>query len=202
MRDGMWRPLAGVTALAALTVVPGVAAAQPVDPTIVTEAEGHWLALASFGLVTLMGALFLFRAGARVDRAVDATFAQPIVAIVYGGMAFAMVVFTSLYATYLLSQVGLVDTRFAYLVVVILVGGASALAGFGYAVVGTLLTDIQGARRPWQGLLLGATISALGWLALPFLWALLAWLGVAAIGIGGSTREWVHRDPTAAIDAA
>jgi MFS family permease len=68
------------------------------------------------------------------------------------------------------------------------------LAGLGFAVVGTLVTDVRGRRRPWQGLVLGAIISAVGWLLLPFLGGVLAWVLVASFGIGGPTREWFHSD--------
>lgn len=185
-----------VATLASLAFVPGGAVAQPVGPTTLAEAPRITLALASVAVVVLVGGGFLGWSSAFVDRAVDDTMAKPAVAIVYGLLAFVLVVFAGFYANDLLSRVGLAGTPLGYVALAILVVGVLAVGSLGYLVVGTVLTDLYGDRRPWPGLLVGASISAACWLALPLAAAAPAWVVVAAVGVGGTTRTWVHSERT------
>lgn len=145
-------------------------------------------AAASFTLVLVFGGVLPYRHGDYVDRAVDASLDRPRSAVVYGLMSFGLVVFAGGYASSQLARLsGLLAAALG------LAGlAALVLAGFGFLVVGTLVTEIRGSRRPWQGLVLGAGISAVGWLFLPPLWALAVWILIAAFGVGGPTREWLH----------
>lgn len=65
----------------ALGILPGVAAAQPVDPGAFAEASGAVRAAASFALVLLVGGGLLYRYGEFVDRSVDASMDRPHVAV-------------------------------------------------------------------------------------------------------------------------
>jgi len=180
--------------LAALAWLPGATAGQPVDASAVVELPGPARAVGSFLLVLLFGGGLRYRYGGFVDRSVDACMDRPGVAVVYGLMAFGFVAFAGGYASSQLSQLPVGSVPLATVAVTVAGFVALVLAGLGYAVVGTLVTDVRGRRRPWQGLVLGATISAVGWLFLPFLGGVLAWVLVASFGIGGPTREWFHSD--------
>lgn len=179
-------------AAAALGALPGVAAAQPVDTGALAGASGAVRAAASFGLVLLVGGGLLYRYGEFVDRSVDASMNRPHVAVVYGAMAFGLVALVGGYAVSQLARAGLGGTG-----LVLAGGGAAALVGLvlaalGFLVLGTLITDLRGNRRPRHGLVLGAALGAAGWLLLPLVGGALAWLLLAAFGIGGPTRRWFH----------
>jgi MFS family permease len=164
---------------------------QPVDPATLAGTPGAAWAAASFALVLLFGGGLLYRYGSFVDRSVDASMDRPYVAVAYGVMAFGLVAFVGGYAASQLIRVGVGGTGLLLVVVgVVLV--ALVLGALGFLVVGTLVTDVQGRRRPWYGLVLGAALSAVGWLLLPLVGGGLAWVVLAAFGIGGPTRLWFH----------
>lgn len=184
------RPVVGRRSVrVVLAFLPGTASAGPVDPTGLAEASGAVRAAASFALVLLFGGVLLYRYRGFVDRSTDASFERPRVAVVYGLMAFGLVAFGGVYVFSQLARLGgtvsLVGLGAMALV-------ALTLASLGFAVVGTLITDVQGRRRPWHGLVLGAGISSVGWLLLPPLGGLLAWILIASFGLGGPTRKWFH----------
>lgn len=183
--------------LATFAPLPGTAPAQSVAPTVLTAAPGAVWAAASFALVLSFGGVLLHRHGGYVDRSIDASLERPRVAVAYGLMAFGLVVFAGGYAASQLARLGGTLSAAALGLAGLV---ALVLASLGYLVVGTLLTEVRGSRRPWHGLVLGAGISAVGWLLLPLAWALVAWIFLAAFGVGGPTREWFHTprrvDPT------
>lgn len=190
-------------ALAWLATVPGVATAQPLDPSAVVETSGPVRGVGSFLAVLLVGGVFLYLYRGFVDRSTDAVMERPGVAVLYGLVAYLIVGFLGVYALDLVLRLGVSNTPIALVAPVIPVTGVLVLAGLGFAVVGTLITDLQGNRRPWRGLVLGAAISAATWVVLPPLVAFLAWAGVAAFGIGGTTRRWVHasRDVESGVES-
>jgi hypothetical protein len=175
-----------------LWVVPGNVAAQPLEPVTLAEAPGVVWATASFLLVLLFGGALQYRYDGYVDRSVDAALDRPRIAVVYGLMAFGFVLFAGGYASSQVARIGGVGDTLSMAALGAAGLVALVLAGLGFVVVGTLLTEMRGARRPWHGLVLGAGISAVGWLVLPLLGGLAAWVILAAFGIGGSTREWFH----------
>jgi len=199
MRRGGYGRL--LTTLVALAWLPGATAGQPVDPSAVVELPGPARALGSFLLVLLFGGLLRYRYGGFVDRSVDASMERPGVAVIYGLMAFGFVAFAGAYASSQLSQLPVGSVALATVAVTIAGLAVLLLAGLGFAVVGTLVTDVRGRRRPWHGLVLGAAISAAGWLLLPLLGGVLAWVLVASFGVGGPTREWFHSNRRAESDA-
>jgi len=185
-----------------LAVLPGVATAQSLDPAVMTDAPPYLRALGSAMLVGLCGGLVLGLRGSLVDRAVDDTMADPTRAVFYGVGAYVFAVFLGLFASTLLLQFGVDGTPLGVLVSVVLVGGVAVLSGFGYTVLGTVLTDVYGVGGPWQGLLVGSAISAVPWLVVPVLPAGATWVLVAAVGVGGRARTWVHSERTVASERA
>ena len=190
MHSGVRRGL--VTAATALTVVPGTAAAQSLEPVALTEAPGVAWATASFALVLLFGGVLLYRDDGFVERSVDASLERPGVAVVYGLMAFGFLLFAGGYASSQLARLGSSGDALSMAALGVAGVAALVLAALGYLVLGTLITDLRGARRPWHGLLLGAGISAVGWLVLPLLGGLATFVLLAAFGVGGPTRRWFH----------
>jgi len=177
-------------ALAGLAAGPGAAAARPIGPSVVVDAPGGVRAVASFLLVVAFGGALLSRYGGVVDRSVEAFLERPLVAAVYGLLAYGLVGFLGTYAYSQLARVG-VDVGAVSVVVGVVV---LALTGFGFVVVGTTVTDVLGTRRPWKGLVVGGVLSAVGWLLLPLIAAVVAWTVLAAVGIGGPARKWVHAE--------
>jgi hypothetical protein len=197
MEPGRWRSFAVCVGL--LAIVPGVAAAQ-LDPATAVDAPASVRAIASFALVLLFGGALLVRDDGFVDRSVDALKERPLASVVYGGIAYGLVGFGCAYGISQLARLG------GGSAVVLIVGTAIAgivlltLAGLGFVVVGTLLTEIQGQRQPWTGLVVGASIGAVVWFALPLLAGVVAWLLVTAIGIGGPTRKWINASQDAPVE--
>jgi len=185
-----------VVAASVLGSVPGVAAAQPLSPTVVTDLSGPVRALGSFALVLLFGGALLVRYGEFVDESLDALIDSPYAAVPYGLMAYGVVVLVGLYGISQLGRVGVANTVLGQLGVVAILTVVVVLTALGFLVVGTLLTDLSGRRRPTRGLVLGAVLSAVGWVALPFAGGLAIWVVVAAFGIGGTTRRWFHAERT------
>lgn len=183
--------------LAARSVsLPALAA---VDPTTLGGLSSVARAAGSFVLVLLFGIGVLYRSQRFVEHSIDSSLARPHISLVYGLIGYGIVVSVGLYGiTQLptLPTVGVVTSMLATALAVIVAGCILALAGLGYTVVGSGLLELTGDRQPWNGLVLGATISALTWLALPALAAAVAWVTVAAVGIGGPVREWIHDERT------
>jgi hypothetical protein len=197
----MWRTrgVVAVVGIAALAATP-VATAQPVDPSVVTSLSVVGQAALSVALVGVLGGVFVSRKGQFVDRAVDDLMDRPGVAVVYGLIAYVLVLMLGLYGVSILAEVGVANTPAGIIPLAILVLGAATLGALGFLVVGTVLTDLNGARRHWQGLAIGAAMSAVGWVALPGLGALAVWVLIAAFGVGGTTRTWVHSERTVAAE--
>ncbi|WP_324759424.1 hypothetical protein [Haloarcula montana] len=173
------------------TFVPG-----QMDPSILTDASGLLQGVVSFLLVLAAGWLILVRSPGRVDEAVDTLYDEPVRAVLYGAMAYAVVLLLGLYGVNQIVRIGVGGGRLAQIGVVGIGVAVLVLTGFGFLVLGTLLTDIQRERRPQYGLLVGATLSAVGWILLPLPWSAVVWFGLAAFGIGGSARVWLHTDRT------
>lgn len=180
--------------VATLAVLPGTAMAQPIDPSTLPGASGVTLAGASFVVVGVVGAAFLTWSRPFVDEAVDDTMDRPAISVLYGLVAFVLAGFAGLYSTDLISRVGMVGTPLGYVALAVLVVAVCSVAGLGYLVAGTMLTDVFGERDYRLGLLFGAGISAVWWPVLPYVVAVPLWILVAAVGVGGTTRTWVHEE--------
>jgi hypothetical protein len=197
MRPSVGRLLAVATGLALL---PGAAGAQPLGPSTVVDASPSVRAVASFVLVMLAGGLLLARYGGFVDRSVDSSKERLLLSVVYGAIAYGLVAFGCAYAYSQLVRLGVGGTALSTVAVVAVGLLVLGMAGLGFVVVGTLLTELGGQRQPWTGLVVGAAVSAVAWLALPLVAAVAAWFVVTAVGIGGSTRKWVHAEQAPRVE--
>lgn len=166
---------------------------QALDPSVVVDAPVTVQAAVSFLLTVLFGGAVIYRYGRRIDGGVDAWMASPHVSVLYGLMAYGIVVFLVAYAYNQLSRFGVGTTVLTVLGAVLLGIVLLSLGGLGFVVVGTWVTKTAGVRDPWLGLVGVGAVSAVAWLLLPFALGALVWFGIAALGIGGPARQWVHQ---------
>ncbi|MFB6148666.1 MAG: hypothetical protein ABEJ48_03285 [Halobacteriales archaeon] len=167
--------------------------AQSIDPTVIIDLPGPVRAVASFLLILLFGSGLLYRYEDLVNRSIDASMDHnPAIAAIYGVFAYIIILFFGGYAFSQLARAGVTNPTINTAVMALIGGVLLSLAGLGFLIIGTLVTIADGARRPRIGLLVGATVSAVGWLVLPFPAGLAVWVLIAAVGIGGATRNWVH----------
>lgn len=166
---------------------------QSTDSLAVLDVPPLVRAVASFLVVLLVGGAIIYQYGGRLDAAVDATTDEPVSSVLYGVVAIGVAVFLVGYAFSQLSTLGATALVFT-LSVVILGGILSVLGGFGFVVVGLWVTRLLDAGDPWIGLVTAGTVGALAWFLLPALVALVVWFGIAAVGIGGPARVWMHAD--------
>ena len=172
--------------------LPVATAVPPVDPTVLADVSIPVRAVGSFVFVLLVGGAILVAAEGVVDRSVDASMETPLKSIAYGVSAQAVVALLGLYAIDQLTSIGPGSSIVATIGPWLLVLAWSALAGFGFAVVGTGLTDVAGDRQLWSGLAIGAAVSAFVWALPTLVLGAAVWLLVASIGIGGPTRQWLY----------
>jgi hypothetical protein len=165
---------------------------QALDPSVMFGAPPEVRAAASLVLTVAFGGAVIYRYGGQLDGAVDASMESPLVSVVYGLMAYGLVVFVVAYAYSQLARLGVGAATIGLVGGLVLAAGLLSLGGLGFVVVGAWLTETVGSRDPWLGLVGLAAVAAIAWLVLPVLLGLLVWLGFAAVGIGGPVRRWVH----------
>jgi predicted membrane channel-forming protein YqfA (hemolysin III family) len=162
------------------------------DPS--TFADTPWLrAVAAFLLVVPAGLAVLGRYGGVVDRSVEASLESPFVSVVYGFLAHIVLFFVAGVLSTQLANTGLDPT--------VLQAGSSAtlgviflaLAGLGFAVLGTWLVDLRGEGQRWHGFVAVAAVGAGVWL-LPSVAGLVLWMLLVSVGVGGPTRRWIHAE--------
>lgn len=170
-------------------------------PPQLTDASGPALAVASFALALAFGAGLLTWRPETVDRAADRAVEGSPLAVGYGLVAFAVVAVVGGYGLSQAARAGLGGATVRWLGVLVVGTALAALGSFGHLVVGTYLTELEGPRRPWVGAVVGAVASAVPWLALPTLPALAVWTLVAAVGLGGPTRHYIHDDRSVTTEA-
>jgi hypothetical protein len=177
------------TLVALLVLIPGVAAAQ-VDPSTITEASSLVRALISLLLVLLFGGVVRYLYEEFVEESIASSMDQPLNSFIYGILALGGVAFLG---GYLITQVGRLQVGPLLSLAQIITGVLYlTLAGLGFTVVGTRITELLDERQLWYGVAIGAIISAGAWLIPSFLLALIVWSLVAAVGVGGPTRDWLH----------
>ena len=176
--------------------------AQIGDLSAIFGLSGEVYAGLSFLTVLVSGIALLVTRERFVDRAVDRVVEGSPLAVLYGILPFFFVAFAGGYALSQFARAGVANLWLArgWSLFVALVG--VGFAGLGYLVVGTYLTEIEGERRPWHGAVVGAVLSALPWLLLPTVPAVLLWVLGAAAGLGASTRRWVHGERTVETEAS
>lgn len=184
----------------ALVAYTGVTAAQPVVPSAIRDVPGPVRAAVAFGLVLVVGAGLLSRHSPFVHRAIATSMERPINSFLHGVVAFGLISFGGILVVAQGAQFGvgipvltMVGFGLAGFVMVV-------LGSLGYVVVGAKITDLVGERRPWNGVVFGAAIGAIGWLFLPAIVAGAVWVLGAAVGVGGPMREWLHADRSVASE--
>ncbi|WP_157969588.1 hypothetical protein [Haloplanus rubicundus] len=178
--DGERRTTTGVVALASLQ--------WSIEPTAVVASDPGRAAASFLLVLTVAAAVRYWRAGL-LNWAVDATLERPLTAPLYGVAASAL---GWLVIAYAFGQALRLGGAVGQAGVVLGVGVALCVGGFGFVVVGAALTTVVGDRRPWAGPLVGAGLGAVVLVALPRPVGLVVWVFVAATGLGGVARRWIH----------
>lgn len=181
-----------IVAAAWVGTVPGRAAAQSVDPIAAFRSSAPVRVVVAFLLVLLVGGLLLSRDEAFVDRAVDASMANPLVSVVYGVFAQGGIVFLGGYVWSQIARIGSAGALAGRVGAAFVFLFSLALAGLGLTVVGAGITEAAGDRQLWPGLAIGATIGAAAWLAPTLASGLVVWVLLVGLGVGGPTRNWIH----------
>ena len=159
-----------------------------IDPTTVVASDPGRAAASFLLVLTVAAAVRYWRAGL-LNRAVDATLERPLTAPLYGVATSAL---GWLVIAYAFGQALRLGGAVGQAGVVLGVGVALCAAGFGFVVVGATLMTVVGDRRPWAGPLVGAGLGAVVLVALPRPVGLVVWVFVAATGLGGVARRWIH----------
>ena len=167
---------------------------QALDPSVLFDAPASARAAAVFLLTVVFGGAIIYRYGGRIDAAVDASKSNPLLSIVYGLIAYGLVAFFVVYAYSQVVRIGVGTGVITALAVVVLGGILLSLSGLGFVVVGAWLTDSFDIGDTWTGLVGVALLGAVALLVLPIGLGLLVWLGIAAVGVGGPTRSWMHAE--------
>ena len=178
------------------------AVGQSVDLTLFSDLPGYLQALGSFLLVVLFGAVILRQSKASVQHSLEALHERPYSAVLYGLAAYLIALAVGLYGFSQLGRIGVADTFLGVLVTLVLGCVLASLTAFGFLVVGTLIVDLQGHREPSYGLVLGASLSAIGWLVLSPAVGLAVWVLIASFGLGGAVRPWFHAERTVDTERA
>lgn len=165
-------------------------------PGVGTDLSGPLRGAVSFVLVLVSGALILRFRRNYLDKSISAISDSPATAVLYGIAGYVIVSIVALYAATTLARLSVVGGVFVRIVIV----GAGAfvvgLTSFGFLVVGTLITEILRNRQPTRGLFIGASLSAVIWALLSPAGGTVSTLAIAAFGIGGSVRSWIHAERT------
>lgn len=175
--------------------------AQIGDPSALLDLSAPAYAGLSFLAILTAGVGLLAWRADTVDLAVDHAIRGLPLAALYGVIPFAAVVFIGGYVLSQSARVGVANQALVWVLGAVVIACIVTLAGLGYLVIGTYLTEVEGSRRPWTGAALGAGLSALPWIVLPTLPALATWVVVAAVGLGGTTQQWVHGERTVESEA-
>ncbi|WP_336023708.1 hypothetical protein [Halobellus salinisoli] len=164
------------------------------DPSIVASAPASYRAAAAFLSTVLVGGAVHYRYGNRLRAAVEASTENLPLAVFYGFFAYALAGFLVAYGFTQLAGLGVGSPVVLTIAFVVLGGALLTLGGIGYVVLGVWLADRAGLGDPWIGLLGASLVGAVAVLVLPFVLGAVAWFGLAAFGIGGSVRRWIHAD--------
>ncbi len=173
-------------------MLPGTLAATAVDPSTVTGTP--WLrAAVAFVLVVPVGVAILGRYSGLVDRSVETSIGSPLLSVLYGVLTHIVLFFVGGVFSTQLANAGL-DLAVLTVGSAVVFGAVFlALAGLGFAVLGTWLVERRGAGPRWQGLGAVAAVGAAGWL-FPALLGAAVWILLVSVGIGGPTRKWIHAE--------
>lgn len=164
---------------------------QAVDPVAVIGAAGPRRGAVAFALVLVLGGALYWRWERFVDRAIEASVADPLRSLVYGAAGHAVIVFGGVYLTSRLARlevgglnagaVGVISGLFVMLLV----------AALGFTVVGSSVVALGWDGSRWTGIGLGALVAGVAASVDPLVGGI-AWFAVVSTGIGGPVRRWVH----------
>ncbi len=167
---------------------------QAFEPVAGVGSSPPTRAMIAFLASTLAGGAVLYQYGNRVDDAVEASTSNPPVSVLYGVMAYGLVAFFGAYGFSQFARLGVAAAAVVTISGLVLAGILLSLGGVGYAVLGSWLADAAGFQDPFMGLVAVGLVGAVAVLALPPLPGVAAWFVIAAVGLGGPVRKWVHRD--------
>lgn len=186
-----------MSSLAVEFVVSGLAAvghapSQLSDPSSLVDAPGPVRAGVAFLLTVVFGGATLYRFGGGLDEAVAASSERPLLSVLYGVMAYAFVFFVVGYAYSQLRRVVAVSGAVSSLLVAVLAVLVLILVGYGFAVTGAWLAQSAGLSDTWTAFVGLAALCAAVFLVAPLSVGVVVWGAVAALGLGGPARRWVH----------
>lgn len=165
-------------------------------PGVRSELSRPIRGLASFVLVLVAGAVVLRLRQGYVDESINAILASPMTAVLYGIAGYVIVGIVGLYGATTLARLSVAGGVFVRIAILVSSAFVLVLTSFGFLVVGTLFTDILSNRQPALGLLIGASLSAVLWVLLSPAGSIVSSLAIAAFGIGGAARLWIHSERT------
>ena len=166
---------------------------QTASVSAVLDAPGPVRGLAAFLLVSVLGAILLWRYEPFVERSIDASMDRPLSSLVYGVAAHAVIAFGGVYLVNQLTNLEAFGWNAGVLGVVAGMLVVLLAASLGFVVVGSTAVEFAWGRSHWYGLAVGALVAGvagfLGSLAGATLWFV-----VVSMGIGGPARNWLHAD--------
>ena len=165
-------------------------------PGVSTELSRPLRGLGSFVLVLVAGALVLRLRQSYVDESVNAILDSPATAVLYGIAGYMIVGIVGLYGATTLARLSVAGGVFVRIAILVSSAFVLVLTSFGFLVVGTLVTDTLSNRQPVLGLLIGASLSAVLWVLFSPAGSIVSSLAIAAFGIGGAARLWIHSERT------
>lgn len=167
---------------------------QAFDPSAVVGAPAPIRATVALLSSVLTGGVITYRYGRRLDAAVAAARENFTLNLFYGLFAYALAGFLVAYGFAQIASLG-VEAPLALLLALVVLGGALLLlGGIGYAIVGTWLASTTGLGDSWIGVVGVSLVGAAIVYVLPFFLGAALWFAIAAIGLGGPVRRWVHAD--------
>lgn len=181
---------------AALAAAPAVLAGgatplQTVDLTAVSEVSGAVRASLAFLLVLVGGGALLWRFQPLLERSIDSSRAKPVMSLLYGMAAHAVIVFGGVYLGSQLSQLQISGWSLGGIGVLFGVFLLLLSASLGFTVVGATVVELGWEPRRWPGVVVGALIAGALAVVDPLLGGA-AWFVVVSMGIGGPIRTWLH----------
>ncbi|HKJ58931.1 MAG TPA: hypothetical protein VKA37_06865 [Halobacteriales archaeon] len=179
----------GAEAAATATSVP----LQTASVSAILDASGPVRGLAAFVLVSVLGALLLWRYEPFVERSIDASMERPLSSLAYGVAAHAVIAFGGVYLVNQLTNLeaygwnaGSIGVLVGLLVVLL-------AASLGFVVVGSTVVEFAWGQSHWYGLVVGALVAGVAGFLGSFAGGTL-WFVVVSMGIGGPARNWLHAD--------
>lgn len=182
------------TAVATGPTTAAVIPLQTLEPISQLGSSAATRAMVAFLTSTVVGGFVLYQYGNRIDTAVEASTSNPPVSVIYGVMAYGLIAFFGAYGFSQLSRIGIGAATVATISGLVLLGILLSLGGVGYAILGSWLADAAGFGDPFLGVVAAGLVGAVAVLALSTLAGAVVWFLIAAVGLGGPVRNWVHRD--------